>query len=134
MQFEQVSKADPEILKIFIPNRKNFDFSQKSAIKQLTRIIHKSVAFYKVYHDKGKYAGHFKGCLFVNSINDETKTINFGGFADRHAHTTQAIKELVAYLKYHYPDYKIEADTKFLTAKISLIRAGLQRKKGGFYE
>ena len=128
MQFEKISKPDNAVLKFFKPCRKNFIYSSKSAIKQLTRIIHTSVAFYKVYHDTGE----FKGCLFIDDIDDENKIIEFGGFADRHAKTTQAIKELIAFLKYHYPDYQIKAITSKLPAKMSLVRAGLKNTTGGY--
>lgn len=128
MQFEKISKPDRATLKFFLPCRKNFIYANKSAIKQLTRIIHTSVAFYKVYHDTGE----FKGCLFVDDIDEENKIIEFGGFADRHAHTTQAIRELIAFLKHHYPDYQIKAITSRLTAKMSLTRAGLKGTTGGY--
>ena len=63
----------------------------------------------------------------------DNKIIEFGGFAARHAHTKEAITELIAYLKYHYPNYKIKAKTEFLVAKISLIRAGFKKKENGGY-
>lgn len=128
MRFERIFKPDNATLKLFIPCRKNFIYSSKSAIKQLGRIIKTSICFYKVYHDTGE----FKGCLFIDTIDDENKTVVFGGFADRHAKTKQAIKELVAYIKYHYPDYKIKALTNYLTAKMSLTRAGFTKNKEGY--
>ena len=128
MLFERITKADPEVLKIFIPCRKNFIYSSKSAIKQLGKIIKNSVFFYKVYHDTGE----FKGCLFIDSIDDENKVIEFGGFADRHAQTAKAIKQLIAYFKHFYPDYQIKAITNKLPARMSLIRAGLKNTTGGY--
>lgn len=125
MQFERIFKPDKEVLKIFIPCRKNFVYFSKSAEKQLKRIIKTSISFYKVYHNTGE----FKGCLFVDTIDDKNKIIEFGGFADRHANTKQAIKELIAFLKYNYPNYKIKAITSYLTAKMSLTRAGFTKSK-----
>lgn len=128
MQFERITKVDNATLKLFKPYRKIFVYSSKSAIKQLGRIIKTSIAFYKVYHETGE----FKGCLFIDVIDDENKIVEFGGFADRHANTRQAIKELIAFIKFHYPDYKIKALTTHLTAKMSLTRAGLIKNKEGY--
>lgn len=130
MIFQKISKPDNEILKIFIPYRKNFIYSSKTASKQLKRIIKISIAFYKVFFEP---TGYFDGCLFVDCIDEDNKIIEFGGFAARHAHTKEAITELIAYLKYHYPNYKIKAKTEFLVAKISLIRAGFKKKENGDY-
>lgn len=128
MYFTKVNKADKEMLKIFIPCRKNFIYSGKSAIKQLSKIIHTSEMFYRVTDEYGI----LKGCLFVDFIDHENKIIEFGGFAQRHAPTKTAVKELMAYLKHYYPDYKIRAITTQLTAKISLVRAGLIKGKEGY--
>ena len=128
MLFERITKPDKATLKMFYPCRKNFIYANKTALKQLTKIIKTSVFFYKVYHDTGE----FKGCLFVDDIDDKNKIIEFGGFADRHANTKQAITELIAYLKHYYPDYKIKALTNKLTAKMCLKRAGLKNTTGGY--
>ena len=128
MIFQKISNPDNETIKLFIPYRKNFIYSKKSAIKQLTKIIHTSVAFYKVFD-----SGVFIGCLFTDCIDEENKIIEFGGFAKRHVNTKDAIKELAAYLKYHYPDYKIKAETSRLAAKFGLLKAGLIKKNGGYF-
>ena len=127
MLFEKKSKQDKEIYKCFQPIRKNFDHSSKSARKQLAKIMNNVVAFYKVYD------GKFIGCLFVDQINEKEKNILWGGFAHRRVNTRLAIKEFMAFLEYHYPDYKIQAKTKHKTAKISLAWAGfnLVSKQGG---
>lgn len=127
MIFQRIAKADKATLKLFIPYRKNFVYSSKSAIKQLNRIIKTSEHFYKVFDN-----GIFIGCLFVDDIDEDNKIIEFGGFSDRHVNTKDAIKELIAYLKYHYPNYKIKAITSRLTAKISLLKAGLIKSKGDY--
>lgn len=128
MIFQRIYKPDNETLKAFIPYRKNFVYSPKSAYKQLDRIIKTSVSFYKVFDDK-----KFIGCLFVDLVDDETKTIEFGGFAVRHANTKKAIEQLMAFLNFHYPDYQIKAITVQLAAKFSLIKAGLKNIKGDYF-
>ena len=125
MLFEKITKVDDKILKLFIPCRKNFIYSSRSAVKQLGRIIKTSIAFYKVYEKSGA----FIGCLFIDTIDDNNKIIDFGGFAARHVNTKESIKELIAFIKYHYPGYKIRAITTHLTAKLSLARAGLIKNK-----
>ncbi|MCD7740441.1 MAG: hypothetical protein LUH11_03735 [Candidatus Gastranaerophilales bacterium] len=129
MQFEKISKPDLQTYRLFKSNknREFFTFLNKSAIKQLSRIINTSVFFYKVYDNQ-----KFIGCLFVNSIDEKNKIIEFGGFADRHTNTVQAVKELSAFLKYHFPNYKIKALTKYLTAKLCLIKAGFKNNKGDY--
>ncbi len=128
MFFQKISNPDMDTIKLFIPYRKNFIYSNKSAIKQLSKIIHTSVAFYKVFDNEV-----FIGCLFTDCIDEKNKIIEFGGFAKRHVNTKDAIKELMAFLKYHFPDYKIKAETSRLTAKISLLKAGLIKKNGGYF-
>lgn len=127
MIFQRIIKSDLETLKCFLPYRKIFVYSSKSAIKQLTRIIKTSKHFYKVYDNSV-----FIGCLFVDDIDHENKIIEFGGFSFRHVNTRQAIRELVAYLKHYYPNYRIKAVTSQKTAKISLSRAGFTFQNGGY--
>lgn len=128
MFFEKKSKVDKDIYNCFLPIRKNFDHSAKSAIRQLSKIINNVVAFYKVY-DK-----NFIGCLFIDEIKEDEKVILWGGFAHRRVNVNQSIKEFMAFLKYHYPEYKIRAITKQKAAKFSLSRAGLSliSTQGGF--
>lgn len=128
MFFERITKPDTETLKLFILWRKNFIYSSKSAIKQLRKIIKNSVFFYKVYNVRKD----FQGCLFVDSIDDKNKIIEFGGFAKRHAQTTQSMIEFIAYFKHYYPDYQIKAITNKLTARISLVRAGFKKIMGDY--
>ena len=131
MFFEKKSKPDIEIYKCFQPIRKNFDHSTKSARKQLAKIMNNVVAFYKVYDDR------FIGCLFVDRIDEKEKVILWGGFAHRRVNTRLAIKEFMAFLRHHYPDFKIRAITQHKTAKISLARAGLNlisKQGGNIYE
>lgn len=128
MIFEKKNKSDLDILNCFKPIRKNFYFSGKTAIKQLAKLMNNAAVFYKVY-DKER----FIGCIFVNEINEKDKVITWGGFAYRHVNTKQAIRELMEYLRHHYPDFEIKAYTEQRTAKISLIRAGLHNdNKGGY--
>lgn len=130
MFFIPISKVDNETLKLFIPYRKVFKNSGKSAIKQLSKLINKSVAFYKVIYTTGE----FKGCLFIYEINHENKTVEFGGFADRKARTFQAIKELIAFINHNYIGYTIISDTKELAAKLCLRKLGFkQNDKGEYY-
>ena len=129
MIFQKISKPDNDTLEIFKPYRKNFIYSNKTARKQLKRIIHTSIAFYKVYHEP---TGKFEGCLFIDDIDEVNKIVEFGGFAARHAHTREAIRELIAFIKYHYPDFKVKAITIQKTAKFSLTRAGLVNKNGDY--
>lgn len=128
MIFQRITKADKETLKCFLPYRKIFVYSSKSAIKQLTRIIKTSEHFYKVYDNSV-----FIGCLFVDDIDHENKIIEFGGFSFRHVNTKQSIKELIAYLRHYYPNYRVKAITSQKTAKISLSRAGLINKNGEYF-
>lgn len=127
MIFEPVTKVENEVLKCFIPIRKNFVYSSKSAVKQLGIIIKNSIGFYKVFDDK-----KFIGCLFVDDIDDSEKIITFGGFAFRHVNTRQAIKEFIAFFKYHFPNYTIKATTRHKTAKTCLIGAGFKNVKGDY--
>lgn len=127
MIFQRITKPDNETKKCFLPFRKLFIYSSKSAIKQLGRIIKTSEHFYKVYDNNV-----FIGCLFVDDIDHENKIIEFGGFSFRHVNTRQSIKELMAYLRHYYPDYKVKAITSQKTAKISLSRAGFVNKNGEY--
>lgn len=127
MIFQRITKPDKETLKLFIPCRKNFFYFSKTAKTQLARLIKSSIFFYKVF-DKNV----FIGCLFVHNIDEKQKIIEFGGFADRRVNTCQAIKELIAFLKHHYPDFKIKVETPFLEAKICLREAGLTKTKEGY--
>ena len=88
MIFQRITKPDKETLKCFLPCRKLFVYSSKTAIKQLGRIIKTSEHFYTVYDECV-----FICCLFVDDIDHENKIIEFGGFSFRHVNTRQSIKE-----------------------------------------
>lgn len=127
MKFQKISKPDIETLKLFIPYRKIFPYSSNSASKQLKKIIKNTITFYKVFDNF-----IFIGCLFVDNIDEQNKIIEFGGFAARKVNTFQAIKELIAFLKYHYPEYRIKAITSQRTAKFCLTRVGFLHTNGGY--
>lgn len=127
MFFQRITNVDKQVLSCFLPCRNCFIYSSKSAIKQLKRIIKTSYHFFKVFDNNV-----FIGCLFVDNIDHLNKVIEFGGFAFRHVNTKQSLKELIAYLKYHYPDYTLKALTKQKTAKFSLARVGFINRNGEY--
>lgn len=131
IEFKPLNRYDDEVLQLFKECRQFFEvLSKKTTKKQIAWFVKSCKShFYKVYYDY-----KFIGCIWFHDWNNENKTVLLSGFSKKNSFKENSLALKLICDKYLKEcNYDILSVTKYLTAKILLIKSNFIKKNDNIY-